>query len=456
MYTFVIILLGILPPALLYGAARLEGHKSMISPLKIMAATLLIGFTFKSLYIAFAEHSGSPYRARELTEGVIPIGQAVVLLATVAFLVGYVLATSARARLVIPAPSKLIPAIAPRTFYHLMFFGSVALLLVYFQKMGFTKQLLSLNFSRTTYFLFDDGMTKSSLGHLTMGADFLLIGLLYYLANSQGHRLMNRYSAAVLFSALAYFMSSKRMAVLIIIIAILLVVRAGKRNKAVLKFLRRYAFIGLGMLILAFASQIRNQGQNVSLSQLQASTAIQATFEHAMHGAYFVDPAKVTAIVLRNPEYLAGRTFLMAFIAPVPRAIWPSKPVVRLGPYVAQEILDYGNDSGAPPTAIGEFYINFGLPGVLVGMLLVGGLAGAVYRGALRSPERGNALVRYTLVMLCIAMFLIGDFTYAMMLALKYGFASVICEHYWRRRLRKQVLVTATPERPPVWNAAHL
>ena len=58
-------------------------------------------------------------------------------------------------------------------------------------------------------------------------------------------------------------------------------------------------------------------------------------------------------------------------IAPIPREIYPNKPLIHTGPIIGQKI--YNNRvSGVPPGLVAELYWNFSIPGIIFGMLLVG------------------------------------------------------------------------------------
>ena len=129
---------------------------------------------------------------------------------------------------------------------------------------------------------------------------------------------------------------------------------------------------------------------------------------------------------------MLGESFLMFFVAPIPRVIWSEKPSVRLGPYVAQALLDFNNNSGAPPSAVGEFYINFGISGVILGMFFLGGLLRILFATYLMSSDTKFSRIRYALSIMIIIHFLIGDFTYAILYVFKYGIAMAICERFWR------------------------
>ncbi len=72
--------------------------------------------------------------------------------------------------------------------------------------------------------------------------------------------------------------------------------------------------------------------------------------------------------------YAAGETIYLALIALIPRAIWPDKPVTAgsmgmVGPYTGMTFAE-GTSVGMGPVM--EFYVNFGLAGVVVGFILLG------------------------------------------------------------------------------------
>jgi len=67
---------------------------------------------------------------------------------------------------------------------------------------------------------------------------------------------------------------------------------------------------------------------------------------------------------------LHGETYLAFLAAPIPRAFWQDKP--RAGGYQTALLIFGRDDTAIPPGNVGELYLNFGLPGVFVGMFLFG------------------------------------------------------------------------------------
>lgn len=66
-----------------------------------------------------------------------------------------------------------------------------------------------------------------------------------------------------------------------------------------------------------------------------------------------------------------GATYASWLAAPIPRELWPEKPLVNSGPIIGRHL--YGmRGGGVPPGLFGELYWNFLLPGMIAGGFLVG------------------------------------------------------------------------------------
>jgi peptidoglycan/LPS O-acetylase OafA/YrhL len=102
-----------------------------------------------------------------------------------------------------------------------------------------------------------------------------------------------------------------------------------------------------------------------------------------------------------------GKTIGLFFVAFIPRAIWPDKPIITIGQFFTDV---YGTgphiEQGTAPSQIGEFFINFGYLGIVGGMLFYGLalrsfhemlLAGRLTTPGLLSAVAGALLSRYRL-----------------------------------------------------------
>jgi hypothetical protein len=73
-----------------------------------------------------------------------------------------------------------------------------------------------------------------------------------------------------------------------------------------------------------------------------------------------------------------GRTLMDLALAFIPRLIWPNKPGVATGQLFNKELVHGDGDTYISPSHLGEIYWNFGWPGVIGGMFLLGFLLGTV------------------------------------------------------------------------------
>jgi hypothetical protein len=91
-------------------------------------------------------------------------------------------------------------------------------------------------------------------------------------------------------------------------------------------------------------------------------------------------------------DYVYGRSLWEGLQALVPRALWPDKPVVAGSPKVVSEMtgLVLSETTSFGVGNVMEFDINFGVPGVIIGFLLLGLLLGALDRAAAETDLKGN------------------------------------------------------------------
>ena len=105
---------------------------------------------------------------------------------------------------------------------------------------------------------------------------------------------------------------------------------------------------------------------------------------------------------------LFGETMQYASYAFIPRVIWPDKPTVTRGAWFSVRLGLFETEADATTslgmTAVGELYWNFGVLGVIGGMLAIGCGQGILWRIAGADP-RGNPLrmLLYVTIMLGMA-----------------------------------------------------
>ena len=114
-----------------------------------------------------------------------------------------------------------------------------------------------------------------------------------------------------------------------------------------------------------------------------------------------LSPSLLEERIRRRTEemFARGETIWHAIIAPVPRALWPNKPIVAgSGDLVSR----YTGIMFAEGTSVGigpvmEMYVNFGSAGVFVGFIVIGLFLGYIdFRAgeSLRRARTGPARLR--------------------------------------------------------------
>jgi hypothetical protein len=105
----------------------------------------------------------------------------------------------------------------------------------------------------------------------------------------------------------------------------------------------------------------------------------------------------LSTIVEAVPEKLPlmhGRTLLWAVLSPVPRALWPDKPV-NTGLYLNRILSNPNTITGIPPSWIGELFLNFNVAGVILGCGLLGLFSAIIYNAFLKNRSRPIAHLLY-------------------------------------------------------------
>jgi hypothetical protein len=130
------------------------------------------------------------------------------------------------------------------------------------------------------------------------------------------------------------------------------------------------------------------------------------------------DPAPVAYLAgeVQIFGFQHGETMQYARYAFIPRILWPNKPEVARGAWFAT----YSGFAESPEestmslgiTATGELYWNFGVPGVILGMLLMGTMVGVLWRIAGNDP-RGEILRMLLYVIVVLAMPNMSEFVSA-------------------------------------------
>ncbi len=121
----------------------------------------------------------------------------------------------------------------------------------------------------------------------------------------------------------------------------------------------------------------------------------------------FYGVESLTLILKNVPEafpYKYGETFFELFIQPIPRVLWPTKPI-SVGFQFTQAFTSgyYGSSTSSALSLPGELYLNFGLPGILFGFMLLG-LIGRIIYEYLGKRSGASYVILYALTLYALVM----------------------------------------------------
>ncbi len=171
-------------------------------------------------------------------------------------------------------------------------------------------------------------------------------------------------------SLLPIYASSRTEVGYILLVAVAIEVAAGARPQ-VRQVLRVGAVV---IVLLSVMTFLRASAQRADTGSFDVGAAVTSAQEVLVYNRNFGDITTTAHIYGAVPDTLPfarGSTITAWLVAPVPRSLWPEKPVINSGPVIGSVI--YGNSrSGVPPGLIGELYWNFGWWGLLGGMALIG------------------------------------------------------------------------------------
>ena len=99
----------------------------------------------------------------------------------------------------------------------------------------------------------------------------------------------------------------------------------------------------------------------------------------------------------RDHDYLWGSSYLYVFLSPIPRGLWPGKPDAPVRTVLRSAFGERAVTQGVAYPNIGELYVNFGLPGEILGMALFGYLLRQLWHYVRRNAHDRWALIWYSL-----------------------------------------------------------
>jgi oligosaccharide repeat unit polymerase len=137
-------------------------------------------------------------------------------------------------------------------------------------------------------------------------------------------------------------------------------------------------------------------------------------FEPAILTINFIDISKTAHIIDGIPKKLPfafGGTYITSLYAPIPRSIWPTKPVVNVDNIVGQKIYGsrYFGAGGTPAGLIAEAYWNFWLFGILIVPFLTGIFLRYIENTFIHYKRSNNVIILYVTCFMLLGLNFVGS-----------------------------------------------
>lgn len=219
-------------------------------------------------------------------------------------------------------------------------------------------------------------------------------------------------------AAIIPIVTSARLELAYAVILLLMVIHYGGRKVR----LKSVVILGAFVLICVAVLGLVRQSQT---SASQVDFGVESALDRTLGSGYLMDVAKTSVVVDSVPskvDYLLGESFTLVFFAPIPRTLWPGKPVVRISKFVGEEIYTRADDSGIPPGFIAEAYMNFGYVGVVILLFALGAVLSKLYTELVLKTKSVFSRVWYAVGSLLLTFTLLsGDFTILVSQFVRFG-----------------------------------
>lgn len=150
------------------------------------------------------------------------------------------------------------------------------------------------------------------------------------------------------------------------------------------------------------------------ISRSQTETTLNEVIEKTLAGRDMLDITKTCQIINAIPrklDYIYGETLYGWMLAPIPRSVWPDKPMwVERGPLLMQQVYNQKTTkSGIPPGLPAELYWNFSTPGMWIGLALMGLILRHLFLSFEPNEQNPTSVIIYTMIATRFGMFALGS-----------------------------------------------
>ena len=427
-----ILAMSLVPSAICLAAIIAEKQRDYFSPLYLLLYMTFIGSFLKAFFLLYLD---TDKEAKRIVLGnldlVILLPGAIVLsIGTFAAVCGYFL-KSTSSNFQSSNPENVLSISGTRWFAVLSLIVGTVMFIFFFQALDLGAEIKKGVISAKRIHKDTVGVAPrgAALGYLRMGAQTLpQIALILHAANFMVRKKFPNWPDLLLMIALCAlslllpFLTSSRLEMFYLFIILLIIFHYCVKQVSIL----HCAGIAIVFLILlSVLGQIRVYSNPNYKGDETIRFGIEKALKSTIGRGYFMGIDKTSVIVDAVPDrvdYLYGRSLYLFIYGPIPRALWPDKPVIRIGLEVGKKIYNRKNNSGIPPGFIGELYFNYGKTAVAVGMFLYGVLCALLYKHTILIRKNTLTVSIYAIGTLFLSFTLLsGDLTILMSQLFRYG-----------------------------------
>lgn len=347
----------------------------IFTPLNFVWVNLFFSATLQSIFLILLDQGENRYGLYGLsTMETIFFGASVINLGTVCYLIGYSFSIRKNQ---IRTESKDWSGL--KLFVLICFVAALSSFLLYLYITIFEITWSNLSQKRR---IETEAGTYSSHTYLRLGAILSQIGFIIVYCHrasliKKGIKVGAKFNvllvATFLLGILSPFISSQRSAIIYFLIAIV-AVRHFRYKRMTLKQVKLIFVLLITILVTMGALRYVN-ARNENVQYYVNNAGLEHIVSSVAGSASLIGVSKTGLMVEAVPdvlEYQQGSTYGLWLLMPIPRALWPEKPIVRIGGVVGPIVYYTREKGGTPPGFFAEAYLNFGWFGVGFMSVLLG------------------------------------------------------------------------------------
>jgi len=389
-----LLMAGICPVILLAPIVVKKIELDMFSPLVLMLGCVLLGTTLRVPYILFSSSDRAEFLMFGSEFSRIESGAFWFMIGILCFTVGY---CSTRRRIPFDKARQITEYQIGRsklTIFAIIFglFGSL-MALQFFRQVGIdlSDGILAASRKATIIYELSYGNVSIATGFQRFLAKYTEFPFIIMLCLVLIKELKPGAGIIILLVILSIptfvvpFLYSSRISIALTVISVIIFLYYIGRLKQ--KYL--VLVIAAIFVLVTVMGEIRYSNK----TGIQSDSTIIDSIVGSGNGLDIIRTAGIMSRVPNQVDYFYGESYLRAGAILIPRALWHNKPEIGLGPFVKSEI--FGDravsKNGWPSGIIGESYLNFGYPGIIVIMFLYGFFFRVIYNSF--KPELGKSFL---------------------------------------------------------------